>query len=298
MRLPFFFTRATEITSVNDTTPLSGTGIWKIEFAFDNEQTATQTSSPTGTGWKQWGGNDLIGVYEGFCTNSSDNTSGNLLSISGKTPTPSIQTKNFIAKASNQGTGFSIVKWRHHCIMAILFYSYYGHTNCQALLGLGPSSATGTGSTNSYGMKDSTDNAGKNYTINFWGLENWWGNCSEFMTGISITRETWTVIDDSGNTRTVTGSSSYGAWYYPSKWVIGENLDIVPLPGQSGGNATSGYCDGVYVDSDNSARSVSRSRWTNQSQGGVGFIGAADHANYAANRIGSRLSYTGDIEIV
>ena len=296
MRLPIFFTRTTQVE----------TDKWKIELAFDPSQVgangqivSTTSAVPAGTGWKQWGGNDLIGKYEAECSDTGNNTSGTLRSRSGVESTGSVSQANFKTKARNKGTGFTIVKWRHQNIMAILFYAYYGHTNCQQLIGTGANAYNGssrtTGLKNSLGMTDTTASNGNTDNIVFWGLENWWGCKYEWVDNVVVNNGVYTITEDDGTTRTITTGNS-GSWVYPSKFILGDDLDVVAAPGQSGGSDSQGYCDGQYHSS-SSSRVVARSFYNANTNGGVACVNAGNDSSYANAYYGSRLAFSGTIEI-
>ena len=288
MRLPFFFTRVSTYA----------TDKIKIEFAFDPSQTATTTGSPNGSGWKQWGGNDLIGAYEAAAGSATNDGSGGLFSQSGVASSASISQANFRTKARNRGTGFTLVKWRHQNLMAILFYAYYGHTNCQALCGTGSNDYTkNTGLKNALGMADTTAANGNTDSINFWGLENWWGNKYEAVDNVVINTGTWVITEDNGTTRTPTGTvAAANAWVYPSKFIIGDDLDTIPATGQTGGSDSQGYCDAQYIGA-SASRVVFRSCYYVHTYGGVAFVSAHYHSADTYAYIGSRLAFTGTIEI-
>ena len=282
MRLPYFFTRVSTVA----------TDKVKIEFAYDPNQTATTTQQPDGSGWRQWGGNDLIGKYEAY------EESNKTYSVSGKASTGNVSQADFKSHARARGTGFTLVKWRHQNLMAMLYYAYYGHTNCQSLIGSGANSYTkNTGLKNSLGMTDTTSANGNTDNIVFWGLENWWGNKHEWVDNVVVNHPTWTITEDDGSTRTVsTTDSATGTWIYAVKWVIGEHLDVIPAPGTTGGSSTTGYCDGQYLSA-SSSRVVRRSCSNSSAYGGVGFANAYSDASNAYADAGSRLAFTGEIEI-
>lgn len=288
MRLPYFFTRVSTYA----------TNKIKIEFAFDPSQTATSTGSPNGSGWKQWGGNDLIGAYEAAAGSATNDGTGGLYSQSGVASSASISQANFRTKARNRGTGFTLVKWRHQNLMAILFYAYYGHTNCQALCGTGSNNYTkNTGLKNSLGMADTTSSNGNTDSINFWGLENWWGNKYEAVDNVVINTGTWVITEDNGTTRTPTGTvAAANAWIYPSKFIIGDHLDTIPATGETGGSDSQGYCDAQYIAASDS-RVVFRSSNVANSGGGVACVNADNDSAYTNANVGSRLAFTGTIEI-
>ena len=282
MRLPFFFTKVSTYA----------TNKIKIEFAFDPNQTATTTAQPNGGGWKQWGGNDLIGKYEAY------EESSKTYSISGKTSTGGVSQANMKSHARARGAGFTLVKWRHQNLMAILFYAYYGHTNCQTICGSGTSNySKQTGLKNSFGMTDTNSSNGNTDNIVFWGLENWWGNKYEWVDNVSVTNPTWTITEDDGSTRTVTYTpSATGKNIYPSKFQLGDNLDVIPVSGEPEGTNSTGYCDSTYVSTD-SSRVVQRSSYYASAHGGVAYASAYYDSSYANTYYGSRLAFIGTIEI-
>lgn len=276
MQHPTFFTHAEEILDK----------VWLIGFA----------DYKVSDEWKEWSENDLIGVYEAKAVDETNNNSGGLRSISGVASTGSVSQTNFKAKARNRGTGFTIVKWQHQNIMAFLYYAYYGHANCQAQIGSGTNTyEKETGQTDALGMVDTVASTnGNRQSINFWGLENWWGNKYEWVDNVVINGNVWTITEDDGSNRNVTGQSTYNTWVYPKEWVIGANLDVIPLPTQDGGSDSQGYCDGIYMTGGNS-RVVLRSCYYSYSHGGVGCASCDFDSSYAHADFGSRLAFKGTI---
>ena len=270
MRLPVFYTQAIEL--VDDR--------WQIKFAFGGQP------GPT---WKEWGGNDLIGVYETYYSSSK------IYSRSGVTPSVNISQANFKTYARNRGTGFTLVKHKHQNIMAFLFYAFYGNTNAQAICGSGTSSYPKTaGATNSLGMTDTTTTNGNSMSINFFGLENWWGDLNEFEDNVIVNSSTWNITEDDGTTRQVTGFVGYNAWYYPHKLVIGDNLDTIMKPESSSGSTSVGYCDGQYFSPADS-RIVLRSYFGSEARSGLVFVIVNDDSSIVDQNRGSRLAFCGNI---
>ena len=311
MRLPYFFTRVSTVA----------TDKIKIEFAYDPSQTATTTQNP-GSGWKQWGGNELIGVYEGSSydpTGQDDPSQFSnwlLCSINGvestgggwQNSTAYGTQPQFKQCARNRGNGFTLVKWRHHCIMAILYYAYYGNTNCQEQCGYGANAYSGeyrtTGLKDALGMTDTTSLNGNTDNINFWGLENWWGCKCEWIDNVQYTSSGFQVTEDDNTVRTVIDFSNmthvsanppysyFGVW--TNKLLLGENLDIVPTNDtvNDSGNDDAGYCDGQYfVKPDDGTPVVAcRSSSDAYSDGGVACVGARFDSTDASGNVGSRLA--------
>ena len=271
MRLPIFYTQATEIIS----------DLWQIRFAFGGK--------PEGERWMQWGGNDLIGVYEAY------HSSSKIYSRSGVTPLTNISQADFKTYARNRGNGFTLVKHKHQNIMAFLFYALYGNTNSQEICGYGTDNYPETaGGTNSLGMTDTTSANGNSMSINFWGLENWWGDIFEWEDNIIYNSNIWNITEDDGTTRQVTCYAGTNNWYYPQKFVIGDNLDTIMKPGSSSGSASIGYCDGHYLSTYNSMV-VRRSGTVSNGAYGLVCVNAAHNFSYAYSDIGSRLAFFGNI---
>ena len=271
MRLPIFYTQATEIIS----------DLWQIKFAFGGQ--------PEGEGWMQWGGNDLIGVYEAYSSSSK------IYSRSGVTPSANISQANFKTYARNRGTGFTLVKHKHQNIMAFLFYALYGNTDAQAICGSGTSSYPKTaGDTNSLGMTDTTTANGNSMSINFWGLENWWGDLYEAEDNVICDSNTWKITEDDGTVRQVTAFASPEDWRYAQKLVIGNELDTIIKPGSTGGSTSIGYCDGHY-QSNNSSRVVLRSCNSSDAHGGLVCANGYGDSSFTNANIGSRLAFCGNI---
>lgn len=272
MKLPEFYTKTVEIAP----------DVWQIEF---NRYQVNPT-------YKKWGGNVLIGVYEAFAENSS------LYSRSGVASSASITFNNFKSYAANRGNGYSLIKWREHCIMAFLFYAQYGHTNPQNKIGNGTESyQKETGQTDALGMSDTVYGGnGNSGSINFWGLENWWGNKLEFMEGL-----TTATNDDGVIVARVEGEDGINRDYvppiydtssYPRKMAIGENLDLIMT--EINGTASTGYCDVNYI-ANTAGRVARRSYGSSSTDGGVAYVVVVDTASIASVNRGARLAFKGEI---
>lgn len=195
MRLPRFSYRATEIDA----------DIWQIEFCY---------AGPMDDTWQEWDGNDLIGVYEAYME------SNKLYSRSGVESVGTKRSTDYVAYANNRGKGFSLIKWKHHSMMAFLFYALYGTTDSVSQLGKGASSyGSSAGYTDALGMADT---GGSTDHINFWGLENWWGAKGQFLHNAQITNGVISITEDDGKKRTIQSVATSGTI---GKMVIGPYLD-------------------------------------------------------------------------
>ena len=273
VRIPRFWYKATETT----------TNIWKITFS-NIKQSST---------WKEWDGNDLIGAYEGYVASSTLHSRSNVGSTGDTSQT------NFKAYARQKGTGYTLVKWKHHCIVGVLYYALYGNTNCQATIGSGTNSHTKTtGLTNSLGMNDSSASAtGNSGSINFLGLENWWGNKYEFIDNATFnhggTDYKFYIVEDDGSSREVQ-AHSYTGTFYPTVMAFGEHLDLVMKPNTTPGTTSTGFCDSQYF-SGSSNQVVLRSCGYLVAGGGVAYLDTGYSDSYTCSDVGSRLAFRGTI---
>ena len=273
VRIPRFWYKATE----------TSTNIWKIGFS-NRQQDST---------WKEWDGNDLIGAYEGVVNGSQ------LLSVSGEPSTGNVSQIDFKSYARTNGVGYTLVKWKHHCIVGVLYYALYGNTNCQATIGSGTNSYTkNTGLTNSLGMNDSSASAtGNSGSINFLGLENWWGNKYEFIDNATFnhggTDYKFYIVEDDGSSREVQ-AHQYTGMFYPTVMVFGEHLDLVMKPNTTSGTTSTGFCDSQYF-SGSSNQMVQRSCGSSDAYGGVAYLDANYSDSYTYSDFGSRLAFRGTI---
>lgn len=273
VRIPRFWYKATE----------TSTNIWKIGFS-NRQQDST---------WKEWDGNDLIGAYEGVVNGSR------LLSISGEPSTSNVSQIDFKSYARTNGVGYTLVKWKHHCIVGVLYYALYGNTNCQATIGSGTNSYTkNTGLTNSLGMNDSSASAtGNSGSINFLGLENWWGNKYEFIDNATFnhggTDYKFYIVEDDGSSREVQ-AHQYTGTFYPTVMVFGEHLDLVMKPNTTSGTTSTGFCDSQYF-SESSNQVVRRSCSSSHASGGVAYLHTGGSDSVTGSGMGSRLAFRGTI---
>ena len=293
MWLPEFYTETVEI----------GTKLWRIGFS----------KKSLGTGWHKWKNDNLVGIYEASTaqdkagnTGTSNDGNGILRSVSGTASVASISQANFKTKARNKGTGYSLVLWRQHCIMAVLYYAEYGNTNCQGSIGSGTNNRTKVpGQTDALGMTDTVNGGnGSSGSINFWGLENWWGNKAEWIDNVEVNPldandepmiGVWRITEDDGTTTDIQGSTDpLDTNIYAQNLVYGDNLHIIARGNQVAGTSSTNYCDAIYTGSDGS-RVVYRSNYVSIANGGVACARAFYVSSYSYANLGSRLAFRGQI---
>ena len=233
----------------------------------------------------EWDTNILIGAYEAY------NDGGKLYSRSGVQSSGGITQPNFKSYAKARGSGYQLVDWQMHCVLGCLFYAMYGNTNSQAICGSGTMSYTKEcGETNSLGMNDTkAETNGNTMSINFWGLESWWGNKTEWIEGIESTgKDTVQILSpDPSSGRTFTWYDTvYGAHYRFGKY-LDLSSDVI-----KGSDDSKYYCD--YNDGPpSSARVVMRSYFNAHTFGGVSYAYVYYGSSDEIVNVGSRLAFRG-----
>ena len=282
MKMPDFWFKGVQVEENNEDR-------WNILFS---------AIEPKDEGWTKWDGDTLIGAYKAVAENTSNNTTGKLFSRSSATPTVSVSQANFKAKARNRSNGddhFMIVTYEAHQVMALLYLAYYGNMNGQAVIGSGTSSYPKvTGQTNVDGMNDTV--AENSRSINFWGLENWWGDIHEWMDNLKSYNRFGGVnvlgYDDSDKRQMQCATSSG----YITKMLLGETLDM--LARVTNGSATTYYCDLCYVNASTGQYVFFRSVSGNHTNSGPFCLYAYYSSSSTQNSSGSRLLYNGRVTIL
>ena len=296
LRLPEFYYK-----TVNETNDAGeDTGVVAISLA----------TGKLDDGYLRWDPNTLIGVYEGTIIN--DGQFDKLYSISGSTPTNNYSQANFKTAARRrndmtsvtQSNRFSLVTYQAHVVMALLYYCYWGGEtmNCQALLGSGTSTYPKiTGGTNGRAMNDTVANYDGNIgSINFWGLENWWGDLTEWVDDLQTANAEGLVnvlSYNGGVDRQVQSGVVMSDWatLCVTKYIFGEHADMIPEAVQEGtSNWNLNFCDGGYVRAA-SGYGAYRGFIGSDASGGVGCLNLDSAPSYSNARIGSRLLYNGKV---
>lgn len=236
--------------------------------------------------WSHFFSNQLIGVYKAY------NQNGVLRSISGVTPTTSLSYTEFKNLATTRGAGYHLVTVQHHKAMSLLYLLKYKYINARDILGTGSGYSIATGYTDSMGMKDtsSNDSTGYDGVINFWGLEGWFGDISEWTDGVS-TNDTGEIIEDSKVTYVNIPSTSG----YIKKMFFNASI-YYPYPSDLLTEQEGSY-DGWYgyFQTDASAKkAMIRAGGGSDDKAGMFSSGFIDPTTKSLE-IGSRLAYTGEI---
>ena len=150
-------------------------------------------------------------------------------------------------------------------------------------------------------MTDTTTANGNAMSINFWGVENWWGDLYEWVDNVSVNPDSinsiFRITENNGFTRDVQGHSTRSSWLWPTKLIIGDYLDTIAKPNSASTGETTGYCDGQYIGGDSTSCIVRRSGYSNDSKGGIIHNIGNDSPNTTGpySGCGSRLAFTGNI---
>ena len=237
----------------------------------------------------EWDTNILIGAYEAY------NDNGKLYSQSHVVSSGSRSQANFKSYAAARGSGYQLVDWQMHCVLGCLFYAMYGNTNSQAICGSGTDSYQKVcGQTDSLGMNDTkAETNGNTMSINFWGLENWWGNKYEWMEGIEGTgRDTVQILSpDPSSGRSFTWYSKGLNHNYGKHYRFGKYLDLSTNVTSSGSDSTY-YCD-YNAGSDSASDVVRRSFNFADARGGVSCANASNSSSLSFDNNGSRIAFRG-----
>lgn len=273
MKLPQFWWKCEDIDNNAD--------IVKLSFSMED---------PEDSSWHEWNGNTFIGVYKGYISDSK------LYSHSGVTPTRTQSYNTFNTAATNRGNGYSMVTYESHRIMALLGYGILGTLNAQAAIGKGNTTqGKVTGYCDYLGMNNGTDKK----SINFWGIENWWGDCYEVMKNVksSSSASVANVYNLDGTlNRSVNTVSSGSTNAIPAKMVLGTEADLFMK--LSGGTSTSSYYSDIFRIS-GANRFYTRSCYGSSDNGGLSAIYTILSSNTATSSYcGCRLEYNGNYEII
>lgn len=244
----------------------------------------------------EWDTNILIGAYESVMSENK------AYSKSGVESTGRISQRDWGTYAAARGTGYQLVDWQMHCVLGCLYYAMYGNTDCQSTIGKGTNSYQKiNGETDALGMTDTVAGGnGDSGSINFWGLENWWGNKYECIEDYENAAGTLvaTVNDPvNGGTRRLDIPSAGYTGYYPKKMKFGRYLDLVATDDDpKNGSNSVGYCDYQWWpdSTSSSTRVVRRSYYYSYTSGGVAYAAASYDSSGANSNSGSRLAFRGE----
>lgn len=232
----------------------------------------------------------LVGAYKGYVSLNR------LYSWSGVSPTTSKSFNDFKSYAKARGTGYQMIDFQQHCVIAMMLYAKYKTRNLQGVLGSGGATydpATVTGDSNATGGAD-TKNENSKYVCGL-GLEGVFGGIYEWVEGVEINNRVWKITDPDGSTRNVKAGTSNG-WIKNIAAENGPFFDIVPT--SVGKIETKNYSDYYFQNSYTDTYVMSRSGYNFMTYNGVAFTAANNDASYIDSFFGSRLAFRGTISEV
>ena len=284
---------------------------WKAEY--NENQTCIITfateEEDIDSSYKCWEGNVFIGVYKGVIINRGTNETpiNKLYSKPGFTPTVNQSWTTFtnVARARissiNTSNIYKLVTYEAHQIMALLGYGWLGTTDSQSIIGKGTSSyPKTTGLCDNKGMTDSSVSVDGNSTsINFWGLENWWGDISEWVDNLKTAGSYNVNIlnDDLTTVKRLVTTNLQGNDGEIKQMILGSNCDLIPSLIVQNSNYNRAYTDYGSVHA-SAGYIASRSSAAAHLYGGLGCLSLSSSSSTAYAYIGSRLLYEGSYELV
>lgn len=191
-----------------------------------------------------------IGAYLGY-----KDGSGKLRSLTGKTVTSSITIGAARTAAQANGNGYEQLSFNKLTALQVLYLVMFKNLDSQTALGQGYTNASAyrdTGATDTKGMTyGTTSNSTANDTVKFLGIEDFYGNLTQwvdgYVSGANISR-----ISDGNFNDTGAGYDSHdrnaGTFNYPQNYKDIEAGNILAFtPKTPGGSATTFYPDYGYI---------------------------------------------------
>lgn len=229
----------------------------------------------------------LVGAYKGYVSNKK------LYSRSGVTPKNDIWFNEVTSYSEARGTGYQIIDYYQHCQIAMLFYAKYRNRHSQAVLGIGGAEYnTKTGGTDALGNRD-TEKASSGW-VNFRGIEGVFGGLSEYVKGVIINNNVWSITNLDNSVRTVKAYSSRG-YISHIQAEKGPFFDVIPTSIQSQDQLGENYCAYYYTMG---AEEIILSRsgaHAVESNGSIAYTFANDGTTSASYEVGSRLAFRGEL---
>ena len=224
--------------------------------------------------------------------------------------------KDFQNLARCRGNGYQLVDYEMHKNIANLWMAIHGRRNSQAVNGSGVNAGTITGGTDSTAEPSPFRETvtGRPRTL---GLEDWWGNLSEWMDNVAINVPTyeafyknrciaptgspvdavWHIRMPDGTEREVQGITNSGDNQEIARMRHGRYCDVIPSKCVTNANMNTYYSDAQWY-SGASGRCVLRSGDGTGAGVGIVFVSANYGSSNSSTVSGSRLAFRGAVEFV
>lgn len=241
-----------------------------------------------------------VARYEGVKGNSSGTST--MRSNSGLTPSTSDTRDGFRVTSKATATGFQLYDFAAWCAVGLLYRVEYADWGSQEKIGPGivnDGAAHKTGETDAMVYHTGRANSDDNAAVQYRGIENPWGNVSEFIDGINVEqRATYISIDpenysdDSLSTNSYSSSGvSLPSNGYTKELGLSSKYPWAFLPFSSGGGSSSSYVtDAVYGGDGLRVLNVG-GHITSNREAGLFFFHAGVASSGTSNKVGTRLQF-------
>lgn len=243
-------------------------------------------------------GDNYLGRYE--AGEASSGTMGLILaSYSGTTPSVSKTRSTFRDYARNMASGFQLRDIAAWCAYDLLYLVEYADWDSQKKIGQGLSnnpSVNKTGLTDAMVYHTGRANSGDNAAVQYRGIENPWGNVSEFIDGINVYGQSvYICTDPEIYTDDTDTNYPYSNIKLPtSGWIKGLGFSSVfPwafIPNANGGSSISYIPDYTYSGPEWKVLNVG-GHITSKQEAGLFFFHAGAISSGTSNKIGARLQF-------
>lgn len=229
----------------------------------------------------------LVGAYKGYVSSKK------LYSRSGVTPKGDISFNNATTYSEARGTGYQIIDYYQHCQIAMLFYAKYRNRHSQAVLGIGGAEYnTKTGGTDALGNRD-TEKASSGW-VNFRGIEGVFGGLEEYVKGVIINNNVWSITNLDNSVRTVKAYSSRG-YISHIQAEKGPFFDVIPTSIQSQEQLGENYCAYYYTLGSEEIILSRSGAHAVEGNGSIAYTYANDTTTSISYTKGSRLAFRGEL---
>lgn len=243
-------------------------------------------------------GDNYLARYE--AGEASSGTLGFILaSYSGTTPSVSKTRSTFRDHARNMASGFQLRDIAAWCAYDLLYLVEYADWDSQKKIGPGivnDTAAHKTGETDAMVYHTGRANSGDNAAVQYRGIENPWGNVSEFIDGINVYGQSvYICTDPEIYTDDTDTNYPYSNIKLPtSGWIKGLGFSSVfPwafIPNANGGSSISYIPDYTYSGPEWKVLNVG-GHITSKQEAGLFFFHAGAISSGTSNKIGARLQF-------
>lgn len=240
----------------------------------------------------------LSGAYKGSII------ANQLRSVSGVLPAHTNTIAWFTDRARqgrNTGSNWhDITRFYERQAITLLLLFEFGTLNSQEAVGLGAvnlSSAIQTGSSNELGDRSGYLGENGKTSIRYRGIEDYWGNIWEFVTGFMITDRGYHYTNDPSKFLNLSAMSLYEkdlSVKIPDGYITG--IEMLPsnewmmIPNKTGGNTNTYFCDYLYTHNSGQENiTLIGGRWNAGAHAGAFYFGCNSSASLSLRTVVARL---------